>query len=100
MTHLNMDALPESQRNVLNAIAINEDAGHSPRTLKALEDKGLIVGHTQTLAGTPPVKVTRWEVPLAVHVQWAEWCSRQVEEDGQHPPTQPPDRLPEQGTDR
>lgn len=81
MTRLNMDALTNGQRNVFNAIAISEDAGHSPRTLKALENKGLIVGHTQTLAGTPPVTVTHWKVPPEVHVQWAEWYFRQVEEE-------------------
>jgi hypothetical protein len=79
MADLDMDALTEPQRNVLGWIAIGQDRGHHSSTLKALEAKGLIVGHSYILTSQPPVKVTRWGLPIAVHIQWAEWCSRQVE---------------------
>lgn len=78
---LDMDALTERQRFVLGNIAIGLDGGHHPRTLVALAEKGLIVGHRETLPGHPPVEVTRWEVPVDVHIQWAEWCAAQPDEE-------------------
>lgn len=81
MTTLDMDALTERQRDALGWIAIGQDRGHHPKVLAALEAKGLIVGHRQTLTGIPPVEVVRWEVPVAVHMQWAEWCSQQADKE-------------------
>ncbi len=72
-----MDRLGERQRDVFGQICIGQDQGHNPRTLAALAQKGLIKGYRETLSGHPPVVVTRWEVPIAVHVDWAEWCARQ-----------------------
>lgn len=79
---LDMDALTEAQRNVLGLIAIGQDGGHNPRTLAVLERLGLIVGHDGQVS-TPlgPMQVRRWDVPVAVHIQWCEWCSTQVDEE-------------------
>ncbi len=82
MTVLDMDALTEAQRTVLGNIAIGFDGGHDPRTLLALAERGLIVGYRQTLPGRPPVEVTRWEVPIGVHIAWAEWCAAQPDVEG------------------
>lgn len=81
MTTLDMEALTERQRFVLGSIAIGLDAGHHERVLVALAEKGLIVGYRQVLPGWPPVEVVRWEVPIGVHIQWAEWCTAQPDEE-------------------
>jgi hypothetical protein len=73
---LNMDALTVRQREVLGMIAINFDLGHPPNTLLTLERKGFIVGHKVEMGG---LLVTRWEVPVHIHIQWAQWCTRQEE---------------------
>jgi hypothetical protein len=80
---LDMAALTPAQRDVLGLIAINQDAGHHPATLAALAQRGLIVGYRQTLPGFPPVEITRWEVPVDVHIQWAEWCAAQPDEEAE-----------------
>jgi len=76
---LDMDALTERQRDVLSAIAVDEDGGHPSAVLRVLAEKGLIVGREVPVAGWPPMTVMRWQVPLPVHMQWAAWCSRQPE---------------------
>jgi hypothetical protein len=83
VTTLDMDALSLRQREVLGEIAIGQDGGHNKRILQVLAEKGLIVGYQQALPGHPPVTVTRWEVPLDVHIQWCEWCTQRVDEEGQ-----------------
>lgn len=77
MTNSFMDDLSEGQRDVLSAIAVGQDQSHNPRTLLVLAARNLIVGHHERLPGTPPVDVVRWEVPLPVHIEWAQWCSEQ-----------------------
>jgi hypothetical protein len=78
---LNMKALTARQRDVLSAVAINQDGGHPRGTLEALERKGLIERREVPVTGLPHLTITRWEVPLPVHIQWAAWCSRQVAEE-------------------
>jgi len=70
-------ALTVRQREVLGAIAVGQDNGHHPKVLAALEEQGLIVGYPEVLPGYPPVTITRWEVPVAVHIRWCEWCATQ-----------------------
>lgn len=77
MTELRMDALTARQREVLGEIACGQDGGHPTATLEALERKGLIVGFLARCQGWPPVIITRWQVPLDVHMQWAQWCADQ-----------------------
>lgn len=81
VTVQDIERLTERQRDVLGLVCINQDTGHHPATLAALERRGLIVGRFQTLgAGTSlEVVVQRWSVPLAVHVAWCAWCSEQEE---------------------
>lgn len=75
-----MDSLTERQRDVFGLIAIGQDGGHNPRTLAALERRGLIREWRKELAGQPPVMVLRWEVPLPLHIEWARWCAEQPDE--------------------
>jgi hypothetical protein len=81
MTESFMDALNDVQRDVLGAIACNQDSGHDPQTFRVLAERDLIVGYREELPGWPPVEVVRWEVPLPVHIQWAAWCANQPDEE-------------------
>jgi hypothetical protein len=83
VTTLDMAALTGAQRRVLGLVAINEDGGHHPKVLAALEAKGLIVGHEVTLPGRLPGTIIRWEMPIGVHIQWCEWCAQQADEEDQ-----------------
>lgn len=71
--------LTEKQREVLGAIAINEDGGHAESTLLSLEKRGLIVWEMVPMGGHPPMNIRRWYMPLPVHIEWCEWCSQQVD---------------------
>lgn len=81
MTTLDMAALTPAQRDVLGLIAVGEDGGHHPKVLAALAAKGLIVGYLENLGGNPPMTVVRWEVPIHIHMQWAQWCAEQPDEE-------------------
>lgn len=56
--------LPDDQLAVLELIAINQDQGHDQVILGVLEGKGLIV----------PVGDSGWQMPIAAHSVWCEWC--------------------------
>jgi hypothetical protein len=81
VTALDMSALTGPQQDVLGQIAIGFDQGHPPKTLVVLAAKGLISGHQEMVPGFPPVRVTRWTVPVNIHVQWAAWCAAQPDDD-------------------
>ena len=69
--------LPKKQLEVFQHIATGMDGCHHPRTLKALEDKGLIVATKRVMGGTFPVTITFYSVPYAIHYDWCQWCSEQ-----------------------
>lgn len=69
-------SLRPNQRHVLDCIAIGQDGGHHPATLKKLVDLGLIVEERQRSGA---FVVTRYGMPIHVHIVWCEWCA---EEDG------------------
>ena len=78
--------LSQYQSDVFELIAINQDGGHHPRTLEVLEKKGLITKHevqTYGKGNSPidriPMIIYRYSVPLAVHMEWCEWCAEQPE---------------------
>lgn len=70
--------LTKRQRDVLLQISMNCDQFHHPRTLKALEDRGFIVGRDEVLGGRFPVRIRRYDVPLPVHIAVCEWASKHV----------------------
>ncbi len=82
VTHF-MDSLTPRQREVLSAIAVGQDGGHPERVLSALAERDLIIAYRELLPGHPPVWVARWEVPIGVHIQWAQWCADQPDEEEQ-----------------
>jgi hypothetical protein len=51
--------------------------------LAALEAKGLILRHQVPADGLPHLTVTRWEVPVHIHMQWAQWCAEQPDDEEQ-----------------
>lgn len=79
---MNFRGLSDKQAEVLGQMCIGNDEGHSPRTLKSLEAKGLLVGydhfriaHNWDTGVGVPVKVRRYQVPIQVHI---EWCAAHV----------------------
>ncbi|MHC4510751.1 MAG: hypothetical protein ACYTAO_17650 [Planctomycetota bacterium] len=76
VTMADIDALSESQRDVLGQIAMNQDGGHNPRTLKSLLKRGLIeVALAWDRRFWPAVQIRRYSVPVHVHVAWCAWCT-------------------------
>lgn len=73
--------LTANQRRVFEAIAINEDGGHHPKTLRVLLNRGLIVAAEELdQRGWPPLMITRYHVPLPIHMKWCAWCAGREEE--------------------
>jgi hypothetical protein len=72
----NFDRLTPRQEQVLGQIAIGIDGGHHPRTLEALERRGLIEGRDEViplLRGR--LTIRRYVMPIAAHIAWCEWCA-------------------------
>lgn len=71
-----MRSLTVAQKRVLGCVAINQDQFHHPKVLKALEDRGLILGHDRVLGGGVPVRVREYHVPQPLHMFWCAYCAR------------------------
>ena len=58
--------LSKAQSDVFENICAGNDLGHSSKTLRELESKGLIEcsGHF----------TIRSRVPIAIHMEWCQWC--------------------------
>jgi hypothetical protein len=65
------------QIEAFERIATGDDGGHAPRTLAALEKRGLITLHETLVPGDVPVRVKIPVVPLPVHYAWCAWCTEQ-----------------------
>lgn len=76
--------LTPAQQRVFEQIATGNDAGHNNRTLGALVHKGLIEKE-QTPGGSYRGKtifwITRYYVPLPVHMRWCVWCAEQPDDE-------------------
>lgn len=78
---IDFDKLTKAQQDAASRVACNMDPQCSPKTIKALVDRGVIewfkvrVG-TDSLGA---ICVTEYRIPIGVHIQWAEWCSREYE---------------------
>lgn len=77
MSQKRFAGLTQRQFDVFGQITIGKDLGHHPKTLEALEKRGLIKRYWETLPGWPPVKVASFSVPIDVHAAWCQWCSEQ-----------------------
>lgn len=63
--------LTKAQRAVLDAIAVNDDRGHHPRTCEALVRKGLVEERREVLPnGAFPIIIKRYDMPIAAHMAW------------------------------
>ncbi len=62
-------------REVLGRIAINDDRFVNNRTADALVKRGLIESYKENLGGRLPVVITRYRMPLDIHIQWCSWCA-------------------------
>jgi hypothetical protein len=74
--------LTPAQLRVFGAISINNDLGHHDKVLHRLEELTLIERHTQNTGGFPPMKLTRWTIPVAVHIAWCYWCEKNYDDEG------------------
>lgn len=75
------EGLTDAQLAVFEQIALNQDAGHNPRTLQVLRDRGLIEAEEVNMGGHPPMTVTRYHVPIHVHMRWCAWAGENVVPD-------------------
>jgi hypothetical protein len=73
--------LTKKQLAVFEQIAINKDLSHNSKTLDSLEKKGLIESYEQSLNGSIPCIIKRYEVPINIHMQWCKWCSENYTEE-------------------
>src|SRR6185312_7060519 len=72
--------MTKAQRRDFEMIAINERPRGGVQTLKALKARGLIEDAEPRIVGRDrfgDIKVPNWSIPLHVHRQWCEWCSKQ-----------------------
>lgn len=82
--------LTPAQDKAFGQIAIGQHPFCSPKTIRALLDKGLIKeGEDKKIYGkgnSPidriPVVVKDYYVPLDIHMEWCAWCAEQnIEEE-------------------
>lgn len=72
--------LTAKQLDALGQIALGNDGGHHPKTLKALQERGLIERHAVRAVGERlPFYDIHYSVPIPIHMQWCAWCDAQPE---------------------
>lgn len=73
----------KAQVALFDRIAAGDDtpASVAPKTLQALEAKGLIMraGVKRFGGGWSAVSIPRWMTPIPVHHQWCQWCAENTE---------------------
>lgn len=75
--------LTKAQTRVLASIAFGEFPCAVQRTLEILEGKGLIVvaSEEQRRDALGPYTFKTYEMPIAEHIAFCEWCAAQAEEE-------------------
>lgn len=74
--------MTDAQLRVFEQIAANKDLGHNIRTVDALLRKGYIEKYWQRPVGRfTGLYITRYKVPLSIHIDWCEWCGEQMDEE-------------------
>lgn len=71
-------ALSPPQRDALDAAAMGEQPAAAARTMRSLVTAGYleaVSGMMEFRDGLPPMRVTRYAVPIPVHIAWAQQCS-------------------------
>jgi hypothetical protein len=72
------------QRKAFEAIAINQQANVSLRTIDALLKAGLIEKCGDRVVGRDRfgiISIPVYAVPLPIHFAWCEWCAAQPDTD-------------------
>ena len=73
----------KAQRETFERIAIGDDRRVNPKVAAKLMEYGLIEQHDQILSpalGDPvwlTMRVKRYSVPIAIHIQFCQWASEQ-----------------------
>lgn len=71
--------LTPKQRSAFDAICINQDGGHHPKTLESLEKKRLIQRYEEQQG---ICTIFRYDVAnMGVHMAWCEVCYEEHPED-------------------
>lgn len=72
--------MTRAQREAFERIAIQQPHGATHKTLLALRARGLVDYNDKVIGRDSLGKITvpEWFVPTAVHMQWCEWCSREI----------------------
>lgn len=83
MINIDFTKLTPQQLRVFEQVAIGYPYGHPVRTLESLEKKGYLRSHLEQLRGYPPVAVTRYSVPIPVHIAWCRWCAEVIEKESE-----------------
>jgi hypothetical protein len=75
--------MTQAQMRAFEALAVGMSPGCAPKTIKALLDRGVLVqsGQQNFRDGLGAYSVPIYDVPFAVHRQWCEWCSENVEDE-------------------
>ena len=83
MTRHPATGMSKRQRAAFERIAINDDRRVHPATALALKLKGLIEFRTEIVGRDcfGLIEITRYEVPLPIHMKWCQWCSENVKDD-------------------
>lgn len=81
MKNIDFTKLTPAQLQVFEQVATGHPYGHPARTLESLEKKGYLQSHPERLSGNPPVAITRYSVPIPVHIAWCQWCAETAVED-------------------
>lgn len=75
------DGLTKAQEDALAQIALLSDgSGMNPRTLRVLEERGLIVGEDVVVGRDVlgPIVVRKYQMPIQEHMRWCAWCAANV----------------------
>lgn len=75
--------LSAAQQSAFEQIASGWSGGSEfhPRTMKALEDKGLVVGSDFVSRDHwPPITVRQYELTSGAHEEWCSWCDENFDE--------------------
>ncbi|HEV2508619.1 hypothetical protein [Bosea sp. (in: a-proteobacteria)] len=80
--------LSKRAHEVFEQIAIGNDlAGHHPRILDTLVFRALIERSEEQVAGpfaNTTMTISRYCVPLPVHMAWCSWCNENAGDGGVH----------------
>lgn len=75
------NSMTVAQREAACRIGFGEDqVGTADVTLKFLEKKGILESSQSILPGRLPVRITKYYMPIHVHINFCEWLAEQPED--------------------